>query len=349
MRITYGISFDDFLSLQRPFTLRAGRNAGFVAAMFVCLLMVALGVIVGAFAGFCIMGFGLAAAVAAWFYEKRAVAAARKKYDDNLARIYQGIHCRDQRTFETTPDSFTMACNCGTVTRPWSELVRITDTRNLLLVGMKKGVEAIPKSCFASEGTLTEFRTTMMEKLNQGNPLPVRQFEFSYRRADFRSAAWLHIWEAGGRRNLFFFFIKAWGFAVIAFFVFTKLVGASENTAFWMAAGTGVGFIAARLLKANKKPAVPPARVYFDQQGLHVEDSASRMRFAWDQFIGYLENKNVFLLYLGPRHYKIIPKRALDNRAVEFSNILRSRVRLFDYKNPSPVIHRPAGAAAIRN
>jgi len=189
----------------------------------------------------------------------------------------------------------------------------------------------------------------MLEKLNQGNPLPVQQFEFRYRPADFRSAAWLHIWEAGGRWNFFLFFVRAWGIGVIAFFVLTKLIGASENTALWTAIGTGVGFIVARFLKANKKPAVPPARVYFDQQGLHVEDSASRIRFTWDQFIGYLENKTVFLLYLGPRQYKIIPKAALDNRAAEFSNILRSRVRPFDYRNPTPVIRRSTGPAAVGN
>jgi hypothetical protein len=44
VKIQYTIPIDDFRALQIPFTSRAETNAGFKGAIFVCSLMVALGV-----------------------------------------------------------------------------------------------------------------------------------------------------------------------------------------------------------------------------------------------------------------------------------------------------------------
>jgi hypothetical protein len=356
MRITYGVSFGDFLSLQQPFTLRAGRNAGFKAAIFFCALIVALGIFLiaqgfGAITGSFIIGLGLLASVAAWFFETNSVASSRKKYEATVATAYQGIHCRDQRTFEIDESGFTTVCNCGTVTRPWTEFVQLADTKYLLLVRGKKGVEPIPKSAFPSEGDLTEFRGFLLGKLNDGRPLPVQHFEFAYKPADFRSAYWLHVWRGGGRRNFFFYLIKTWGVAVVTYFVLTntKSVDVSETTARLLAIGCAIVFSAAPLLARPRRASSGPMRVRYDRENLHVELPASRIRYAWDQFVGYLENRDIYLLYVGPRAYKIIPKRALESRENEFGGLLRTNVRPYDYRNPLPGVPASLPRTAAEN
>lgn len=356
MRITYKVTWDDFLSVQKPFALRPGRNAGFIAAVCFCALMGALGVLLivqgfGNIAGFFIIGLGILAFVGAWLFEKRAVTNRKNNYDRKLALAFQQIHCRDRREFEATETRFTTICNCGTVTRPWSELSWVTDTKSFLIVGSKRGTEPLPKSAFASEGELTEFRSLLLEKLNGGQSLLIRQFEFSYARADFRSAHWLHVWKAGGKRNLLLSVVRAWGVAVIIFFVLTNMKGSniSEGTARLIALGGALLLLILPVFRKGRTHIPPPARIHYDQEGFHVEDSTSRIRYPWSQFIGYLENKSAFLLYINPRQYKIIPKRALKNRADEFCEILRAKVRMYDYRNPVPTARNSLGPTAADN
>ncbi len=93
MRITYKVTWDDFLSVQKPFALRPGRNAGFIAAVCFCALMGALGVLLivqgfGNIAGFFIIGLGILAFVGAWLFEKRAVTNRKNNYDRKLALAF---------------------------------------------------------------------------------------------------------------------------------------------------------------------------------------------------------------------------------------------------------------------
>ena len=344
MRVTYAITYEDFLSLQRPFTLRPGRNAGFIAALIVCGLVVGLGLVVGGFAGVAIGALGILGAGGAWLYEKAAVKRAREKYQKSLSIAFQSIHCRDERSFQADEDGFTTACKCGVITRPWSEFVRVSEAKKFLLIGTKKGTELIPKFAFASEGELTEFRNFLLGKLNQVAAPMAKNFEVAYTAADFRSAHWLHVWKAGGRSRLIYSLITAWGVAVIIYFLLmnTKGIEVDETTARIFAFIGAVLFWTVPTFLRLRSPKLPPARIYYDSEGMLVEDSANRIRFSWDQFIGYLENKHVLLLYLNPRQFKLIPKRALEGRASEFYDVLQRRLRSYDYKNPLPAMSAPA-------
>jgi YcxB-like protein len=340
MRVVYAIAYEDFLSLQRPFTLRPGRNAGFIAALAVCALVVGLGFVLGGIAGVVIGALGIFGAVGAWLYEKAAVKRAQGKHQKTLSDAYQGIHCRDKRSFQADKDGFTTACKCGVITRPWNEFVSVGEVPKFLLVGTRKGTELIPKSAFGSDGELTEFRSLLLGKLNQIAAPMCKNFEVSYTAADFRSAHWLHVWKAGGRSRLIYSLISAWGVAVIIYFLLTdtKSIDVEAPTARIFAFIGAVLFWALPAISRLRSPKFLPARIYYDSEGMLVVNTANRIRFSWDQFIGYLENKQVLLLYLNPRQYRLIPKRVLAGRPSEFYDVMQRQLRPYNHKNLAPSV-----------
>jgi hypothetical protein len=129
-------------------------------------------------------------------------------------------------------------------------------------------------------------------KRNDGRRLPVQHFEFAYKPADFRSAYWLHMWRGVGRWNFFFCLIKTWGVAVVTYFVLTnaKSIDVSETTAQLLAIGCATVFSVAPLLNRPGRATSGLMRVHCDRENLHVELPASRIRYAWHQFVAYLEN-----------------------------------------------------------
>ena len=66
-------------------------------------------------------------------------------------------------------------------------------------------------------------------------------------------------------------------------------------------------------------------------------DPASQSRRRWNELAGYLESRHLYLLYLNPRLYRIVPKRALGNRSAEFERLLQAALPTFDYRRRYPV------------
>ena len=91
-----------------------------------------------------------------------------------------------------------------------------------------------------------------------------------------------------------------------------------------------------RAFGGRKKHYLGPLRMYFSDRGLHLQDPASQGRTRWDQFLGYLEDSNMFLLYHNPRLYRIISKRILGNREQEFRSLVESKLPGFNYRKPFP-------------
>src|SRR5215470_4603941 len=80
------------------------------------------------------------------------------------------------------------------------------------------------------------------------------------------------------------------------------------------------------------------ARIYFSEEGLHLQDSVSEARSRWEQFLGYLEDENAFLLYYNPKLYRIIPKRALAETGDAFSSIVHRKLTPYNYREPFAAI-----------
>jgi hypothetical protein len=86
--------------------------------------------------------------------------------------------------------------------------------------------------------------------------------------------------------------------------------------------------------------------MYFGEDGIQLRDPVTISKNPWENFCGYLENSNIFLLYHSARLYRIIPKRALGSRETEFRALLERKVSPFDYQNPFRLGPREASKSA---
>lgn len=340
MRLSYAIKFEDFRALQPPFTIRAGNNAGFKAVLVACGMMSLLGVFLffrgaGLPVGLFLVGLGTVAAIAAYFHEQRSVGGREKEYKKNLERAFQQVHCRDQRIFVADENGFTASCKRGTVTRPWSELISFSENHTHFAFNTKMGGQILPKSAFASEAEITEFRALASGKVSRDRPSTAPYIDFAFRSEDYKAAYWLHTLKGGGWRRLARILatssFSTWGCVVIWRYVSASrdpivLVGLIAL----LVAAPGYGMIKRR----RSKQYIGSVRLYFSDEGLHVHYPATQSRRPWSQFIGYLENSEVFILYLSPGFYSVVPKRALAAQAGRFETLLRAKLRTYDYRNP---------------
>jgi YcxB-like protein len=339
MRLSYTIKFDDFRTLQAPFPTAAGSNAGFKGVLAACALLAALGVFcmvqgLGLPVGGFLIGLGVAAGAGAYFYEQRSVQSRKEKYEKRLAEAFQRIHCRDQRVFEADDTGYTTSCKCGTVSRPWSELVSFSENKTHFAFNSKMGGEILPKSAFPSEAQITEFRALATGKLNQDKSVTAPHFDFALRKADFREAYWMHILQGGGWRALAKVLLVYAGL-IYGVFVLWNSIAANNPAVRAGLIGALVVIPAMRLMRNQRKHYLGVLRVYFSEQGLHLQDPANQSRVPWDRFVGYLEGNGVILLYSNPKQYRIIPKRALTGQAGKFQAMVESKLGAYDYRNPT--------------
>ena len=363
MKVVYSLSFEDYQFLQPPFRLQAGKNPGFRVMMGALAVLAALGLLVVAqglglvhvfpgveggelSAGLLIIALSAAGALSSYFLDKRSVRRALEKYSANIRAGYARIHCPDQRTFEADADGFVASCRCGSVRRPWSELARYSENDRFFLLGTRQETYVLPKSAFDSPGSITELRRLVLEKISIDRPFATPPIEFAHTKEDFRRAKALHIRKGGGWR--------AWVRPVLVLsfcgFGLAGIWGSGEprqDSLYWTGlVGLVIGIVFLRAFGGKQKHYLGPLRMYFGDEGLHLQDPASQGRTRWDQFLGYLEDSSVFLLYYNPKLYRIIPKRILGSREQEFRSLVESKLARFNYRNPAGAarVHPPDGS-----
>ena len=337
VRVTYAINMEDFRALIPPFTLRAGRNAAFKAAMVACTLMGLLGVYglaqgYGiAFGGF-LIGLGAFAAAAAYFFEVRSVQKARRKYETSVSEGYQRLHCPQDRAFEADDKGYTLSCKCKSLGHPWSELTRISENKTHFLLGTKMDVQAVPKSAFPSESDRTEFRAFLSARLGADNLGMSPHIDFIYQRADYLRAYFLNVLKGGGWRRVLKN-LALFACIVYAFIRIWVFVGPPNDIA--VRCGLIGAFLALslpRIKKLFRKLYLGPQRIYFSEENLHIQNPETLARSPWGKSIGYLENDNLLLLYYPGGFYRPIPKRALTGRGTEFCTLVRAKLPPYDYR-----------------
>jgi hypothetical protein len=340
MRLSYAIKFEDFRTLQAPFPTAARNNLGFKGVLVACVLIAALGVFciaqgMGLPVGGFLIGLGLLAAAAAFFYEQRSVRTSKEKYDKKLAEDFQRIHCRDQRVFVADENGFTSTCNCGTVTRPWSALTSFSENKTHFAFKTNMGGQVLPKSAFASEAEITQFRALATGMLNHDRPVTAPHFDFALKREEYRAAYWLHTLKGGGWRDLAKAIATYAGVMYGGFVIWNSIAGHNDAVrAGLMGALIAVPLV--RILKKRRGQYLGPLRVHFSDEGLYLQDPANQSRISWKQFVGYLDGSRMMLLYYNPRLYRIIPKRVLTGQATKFQTMAQSKLKPYDYRNPSP-------------
>jgi hypothetical protein len=345
VKLTYPITFEDYCALVPPFTARAGHNAGFKAVLAVCLLMAGIGVYgvvngFGIYFGVFFVCFALVAAICAYLFEKWSVSKAKKKYETNLTLGYQQTHCRDQRMFEVNENGFTTSCACGALTRPWSELVQFSENEKFFQLGTKTARYILPKSAFSSEAAITEFRALISERLNVGRLVTSRHFEFASTPADYRRARSLHIRQGGGWRSLlkglFTLVVGTWGFV----FLWKTIAPLHQPAILSGLAGGALLSLwrtGARVWKVRSARYFGPLQISFNEDSLYFQTPRGQLRKAWADFIGYLEDDQMLLLYSAPRLYQMVPKRALTGSGAEFRGLVGARIRRYNYRQPIPI------------
>jgi YcxB-like protein len=351
VKLTYAIKIDDFKALRPPFALRAGSNAGFKGVLVACGLIALLGVFtlaegMGILVGGFLIGLGAVGATAAYFYEQRSVRTKREAYDKNISEAFRQIHCRDQRVFVVDENGFTIACGCGTVTQPWSGLASFSENNTHFAFGTKAGGQLLPKSAFSSEAQITEFRAFVSGKLNQDKPATSPHIDFMCTPDDYRAAFWLHTLKAGGWRRLAKTLATS-ACATWGSFAIWRYVSPSRDPVVLVGliailAGSPVLGI---MLRRKKKSDLGRLRLYFSDQGLHAQYTATESRRPWSQFVGYLENNKVLVLYLSPKFYSVIPKRALTGQGARLATLVRAKVGAYDYRNPGALEAKLASSA----
>jgi hypothetical protein len=346
VKITYGISLPEFRTLQAAARPHAGRTAFALIMGLLCLslMLPSAGVVLQQWAegerppdsALAMMGAGLALGVCAYLLDRRSLRHWRSKREQALLAAYAKIHCRDSRTVEATSESLTLSCKCGLLARPWTELTGFTETQWFLIPITRSESFPIPKSAFASEGEVTEFRRLILDKLHTDRPFNACPIEFAHARADFWRAKWLHVRRGGGWRRV----LKiAFAMALFVYAIVFTINGARKGQIpAWIAPVTlgAFAFFLARTVRLRQHY-FGPLSMYFSEEGFHVVDPGSQSRRRWNELAGYLEDRHVFLLYLNPRLYRIVPKRALGNRVSDFGRLVQTALPPFDYRRRFPV------------
>jgi len=338
MKVTYAISLEDYRATQPPFGLRPGHNAGFKGILAVCSLLVLLGIFcvikgLGISTGSFLIGLAVCAAVLAYFYDQRSVSKTKEKYERGLSAAYQRIHCRDERTLEANETGLMTSCKCGNIKRPWSEFAWFSENNSVFFVGTKTEGQLVPKSAFSSEGEITRFRALFQERLSSNLPITSRPIDFAYSAQDFRDARNLHVIKGGGWRRLTGNLATS-GISAYGVYAIWSYVSPHRDPALLcglISALIGVPLL--RGMRPRKKHYLGPQRIYFSEQGLHLQNSGTLARNTWDQFIGYLEDSRIFLLYYSPRTYRIIPRRALASSEGEFRTLLAAKLRPYNARH----------------
>lgn len=346
MKITYGISLPEFRTLQPVARPHAGRTAFVLISSLLCLSLVipSAGVVLqqlgqgqqppgGVLAT---MAAGLALGALAYLLDRRSLRRWRAQRERGLLAAYDRIHCRDSRTIEATSESLALSCKCGLVARPWTELTGFTETHSFLIPITRSESFPIPKSAFASEGELTEFRRLILDKLHTDRPFNACPIEFAHTRADFWRAKWLHVRKGGGWRRVLKIALAIILFVYAVAFTISRAL--SGQLPAWLVPVTlgAFAFFLARTVRLRQHY-FGSLSMYFSEEGFHVVDPGSQSRRRWSELAGYLEDRHVYLLYLNPRLYRIVPKRALGHRVGDFDRLVQAALPPFDYRRRFPL------------
>lgn len=343
VNLKFAISEPEFRSVQPPFKppaskLRIWRAMLFgviAAGLFIILRTQEAGVTLFSGDGEILTAAavllvpGAALSVLLYFLERRNARLARQAYDSRIQWAYQKLHCREERHFQCDAEGFTFSCKCGTITRPWSQLTGLTENSILFVLLIGQQHELLPKSGFDSEAAKTEFRRTCSEIVDRDRSATAPSVTYAPRVEEYRSARLLNFTKAGGWRA----FVK----------VYAGLAAASILIAMvWVSYVPLIGGVVLMALTTwlalrgspNKRWYVGELSIGFDEQCLYIQDTVSLVRTPWEEYLGYVENRELFLLYRSPKLYRMIPRRAFGPKETEFQALLQRKMARYDYRRP---------------
>lgn len=346
IKLKFAISPADFRSMQKPFRPPLSKTRTWRAITF-GLIAAGLFVILRALppesgndsyffgdmaAGSFLILVGVAVVALLYFLDRRNARIAAQNFEAGLNWAYQKLHCRDERFFECDSNGFTFSCACGTISRPWKQLTGLTENSNIFALLIGGQLEVLPKSAFATEAERTEFRRACSEIVDRDRPVTAPSISYAPTVNEYRAARVLNFIKAGGWRA----FLKV--YAILA--AISLLLAALWSS--WAPLPVGVVLMAMTTVMAlrgqrDKKWYVGQLSITFDERCLYVQDTVSLMRTPWEEFLGYVENEQLYLLYRNPKLYRMIPRRAFGPKESEFQSVLHRRIPPYNYRKPIAV------------
>jgi len=95
----------------------------------------------------------------------------------------------------------------------------------------------------------------------------------------------------------------------------------------WFAFMLGAPWLSARRQYRNTPTAHSPYTIEASDAGLHIQSAHADSTVAWSAYVGWGENRSVFVILPQPRIYVPIPKRAFtDEQLIEFREMLRRNI-----------------------
>jgi hypothetical protein len=323
MRIDYAIRFEDFRALYPPYQPSLD-NQGFRALTLVSMAFGSGGALYIYFKqdwmiGSVFLGMGLATFLIGLIFERKNVAESKTRAQQEFRNLYRQVHCRDRRFMEA-----------GKGTVGWADVTGFREDDASFTVISVQGSASVPKSAFTSGAQQTEFRNLLSSHVQPERGVGAASIEFYTQARDRRQGYWLNVYAGGGWKTLG---SQALTFAIAGYgciSILGRLDGAVRASilvpvaifAFWgMSRPKAFRYHGLLRLQASREELV-------------VQDEQASVKNSWDDFIGFVEDEHVMLLYYNPNLYRVIPKRAFPAANHGFPQMVRSRLRVYNYKRP---------------
>jgi membrane protein implicated in regulation of membrane protease activity len=341
MKLDYGITFSDFAATQPEVSQQSSKNALLGAGSFLLVFAgVGLFLIVSGFrhpetgylgVGGVFVTLAIAAAGVLYLRDQRSSRSKSERHSRQLEASYRKMHCTDSRTLLIEQDSLTASCKCGSVRRPWAALAGLQETERFFFLRTQSEVFFIPKSAFASQAEVTEFRSLISEHLNTSTPLTGISIRFVYTRQDFFRAKLLHL-RKGVATSTQIELALRWVAIPYVLFIVGRFLLVHVFTEV-DPGGLVVAVVVPTLLiwpyfrrRRTRLLSLPTeARITNDE--VYLQDSLGQGRFRFDSCCAYLEDDWNYIVYHNPKRYRILPKRAFtESQKERFDQIIQSKL-----------------------
>jgi len=342
VRVTYSVSWENFLATQRPFDFAATRGTGFFVTIFASLIAVASGVLIFAhhltvedrtvaealgvsqIACFLIVAGG---GVLAWLLvrDKRSAKREEREFEQVLRNRFEDLHCRDKRYIEAGPDVLSVGCACSETQVPWKN-VRAVETPSGFVFATAKETVIVPKEAFPTEAERTQFRATLPAIAGEPSLPQGRAVNVQCSLADWKRARWLLFRAIAWKISFFRLFFAAG----VGYLLVIASVAVDSNIVPDRSLIVGAVVIA---LIAFPLPLKQPPRYVgnfvasFSEGGIHLQFPWGPIAVDWHRIWKFAFDNNSLLIFLIDMSRLLIPRRCLGEAQWEIvRQLLESKV-----------------------
>jgi hypothetical protein len=333
MRVSYSISYDTFVNQQPKFKATEPPSRGLLFFMQFAIVFSGIGFVLilahifssldqspppttSVTKAICILAISALSLLGIWIARRISARRLESQHEEFLRDSYSRVHCRDHRFVDVSDEGLVFGCNCGQVSRPWSQFVTQLETQSNFLLYTRSEVLEIPKIAFLSEGDRTEFRSFLSRQLTQEKSLAAPAIEVACTRADWRRARWLRF-RAGG-------WVRAAAFTATALFMaglilyFVPFVEGHEQSSLAVITATCLFTLLSviTVLRFLRTP-IPvwillPIKIWVAADAIYMGSPIGEIRIPWVHLTNCLVDRRSVLFTEAGRSLILIPQRCIS-------------------------------------